>query len=95
MANEDETTFWDERRRAQRAIQTVGSCASLITLSLSCKPRIPAGKCSTSTSSARTCKRACAPMGDQRICYAFDIRLSISWLTADSMNAVEIRRPLR
>ncbi|NOR20653.1 MAG: hypothetical protein GQ538_11265 [Xanthomonadales bacterium] len=48
-----------------------------------------------STSSARTCKRACAPIGDQRICCDFDIRLSISWLTADSMNAVEILRPLR
>jgi hypothetical protein len=27
----------------------------------------------------------------QRICCDFDIRLSISWLTADSRNAVEIR----
>lgn len=34
-------------RNSSRAIQTVGSYASLITLSLSRKPWIPAGKCGT------------------------------------------------
>ena len=32
---------------------------------------------------------------DQRICCDFDIRISIGWMTADSMNAVETRCPPR
>jgi hypothetical protein len=58
------------------------------------KTWIPAGKCSTKTAMnqlSTNLQEGMCPIGDQRICCDFDILLSISWFTADSTNAVEMR----
>ena len=77
-----------------KAIQIAGSNGNLVKLMLPGKAAISAGKCSSKTAIDQLgtdLKRACPPSGDQRICCDFDIRLSISWFTADSMNALEMR----
>src|SRR4051812_24354139 len=43
----------------------------------------------------RTCKRRWAPRSLQRICCFFTKRLLTTWLTADSVNPVEMALPCR
>ena len=43
----------------------------------------------------RTCSSRWAPAGVQRICCFLTMRLLITWLTADSVNAVEMASPAR
>ena len=43
----------------------------------------------------RTCSSRWAPRGVQRICCFLTMRLLITWLTADSVNAVEMTSPAR
>lgn len=52
------------------------------------RPSRTSGNVAATTAGKR---RGCAPFGDQRICLGLDIRQSISWLSAVSMNAVEMR----
>ena len=76
-----------------RAVHLVGPHDRLIQLLLHGETRIPTSKCVTEAAVDQLgtyLQEQMRPIGDLRICCDVGIRLSINWLTADSMNAVEM-----